>query len=234
MAKNNGSIPDSFPSVKEAYDVVDDLSSWEFVDPSLSEDDEDLYSFTDEEDDDVIEDELTSKNGKEEEEVGSESPPDVISVESLSVSPPQLTLTVDVCYDDQEEEVDDEDDDDEDDEDGFGLDDELVPWMLKDRFGRQRIRKMGKRGGSRVNKSKRGPYFYNRPGCVWVLTKKISPIAIALLKGMLYMGVLNGGQQPMKGASVRRRPFRIPREMSGLLSTKSRNAKAMFKAMEAC
>ncbi|CAA2989756.1 Hypothetical predicted protein [Olea europaea subsp. europaea] len=167
MLSKTATIMGSFSSVEEeAYDVVDDLSSWEFVDLSFSEDDEqeDLCSLTD--------DEMTSKNGKEEEdqEEGSESLGDVISVESLSVSPPQLTLTTaDVCCDDhdQEEEAHDDDEEDMDDEDGFGLDDELVPWMLKDRFGRQRIRKMGKRGSSRVNKSKRGPYFYNRPGAVY-------------------------------------------------------------------
>ncbi|CAI9769855.1 unnamed protein product [Fraxinus pennsylvanica] len=167
MVKNNGSNMGSFSSVEEeeAYDVVDDLSSWEFVDTSLSEDgeQEDFCS--------SIDDEMTSKIGKEEEEEqeeGSESPGVVISLESLSVSPPQLTLTTaDVCYDGHNQEEDVDEDEDMDDEDGFGLDDELVPWMLKDRFGRQRIRKMGKRGGSRVNKSKRGPYFYNRPGAVY-------------------------------------------------------------------
>ncbi|KAK7356977.1 hypothetical protein VNO80_16258 [Phaseolus coccineus] len=37
-------------------------------------------------------------------------------------------------------------DEDDDDDDGYGLDDELVPWMVSNnKFGRQRMRKLGKR-----------------------------------------------------------------------------------------
>ncbi|CAA2979918.1 Hypothetical predicted protein [Olea europaea subsp. europaea] len=75
-------------------------------------------------------------------------------MESLLVSPSQLTLTtVDVCYDDDHHHEEEVHNDDVDDEDGFGMDDELVPWMLKERFERQRIKKMGKMDGYRVNKS---------------------------------------------------------------------------------
>lgn len=49
----------------------------------------------------------------------------------------------------------------------YDLDDELVPKNVIDRFGRQRIRKLGKRAFSKMNKAKKLPYAYNRPGCVY-------------------------------------------------------------------
>ncbi|KAK9904559.1 hypothetical protein M0R45_000641 [Rubus argutus] len=55
--------------------------------------------------------------------------------------------------------LDDHDDDDEgEDDDGYGLDDELVPWSVSDKFSRERMRKSGKR--------KRSPYLIVRPGCI--------------------------------------------------------------------
>ncbi|QCD88591.1 uncharacterized protein LOC114168593 [Vigna unguiculata] len=65
--------------------------------------------------------------------------------------------------------VDDGDDDDEDendDDDEYGLDDELVPWTVSNKFGRQRMRKLGKRAFSKMHSSKKSPYLFVRPGCV--------------------------------------------------------------------
>lgn len=55
---------------------------------------------------------------------------------------------------------------DTDDYDGYDLDDELVPWSVNAKFGRQRMRKLGKRAFSKMNNSKRSPYLFVRPGCV--------------------------------------------------------------------
>ncbi|XP_004507487.1 uncharacterized protein [Cicer arietinum] len=59
----------------------------------------------------------------------------------------------------------DEDVDDVDDDDG-DLDDELVPWDIGNKLGRQRMRKLGKREFTKMNNSKRSPYLFVRPGCV--------------------------------------------------------------------
>ncbi|KAK4284773.1 hypothetical protein QN277_001556 [Acacia crassicarpa] len=55
---------------------------------------------------------------------------------------------------------------DTDDYDGYDLDDELVPWSVNAKFGRQRMRKLGKRGFSKMNNSKKSPYLFVRAGCV--------------------------------------------------------------------
>ncbi|PON80785.1 hypothetical protein PanWU01x14_003410 [Parasponia andersonii] len=61
----------------------------------------------------------------------------------------------------------DEDEDDDDDEGLYGLNDELVPWSVSDKFGgRQRMRKLGKRGFTKMFNSKRSPYLFVRPGVV--------------------------------------------------------------------
>lgn len=65
-----------------------------------------------------------------------------------------------VSHDDDESEEDDEDDGDDD------LDDELVPWDIGNKLGRQRMRKLGKRVSSKMNNSKRSPILFVRPGCV--------------------------------------------------------------------
>ncbi|MCE3049537.1 hypothetical protein HAX54_045125 [Datura stramonium] len=147
----------------EAHDVFEDLSSWEFVNPSDDEQ-EDSYSFSDHTDDDGS-DELMSKED-DPCEIGSPSS----DISMVSPSPVQ-TMGALVCHvgfdyhdsshDDMEEEEGEEEEDYDDD-----LDDELVPNWLSDKFGRQRIRKLGKRACSRMNKSKKGPYIFNRPGCV--------------------------------------------------------------------
>jgi len=65
-----------------------------------------------------------------------------------------------VNHDDDESEDDDEDEGDDD------LDDELVPWDIGNKLGRQRMRKLGKRVSSKMNNSKRSPNLFVRPGCV--------------------------------------------------------------------
>jgi len=60
----------------------------------------------------------------------------------------------------------DDSDDDDDCDGGYDVDDELVPWEVKDRFGRQRMRKLGKRAFAKMTKSKKSAYIYTRPGCV--------------------------------------------------------------------
>ncbi|KAK7335210.1 hypothetical protein VNO80_26987 [Phaseolus coccineus] len=57
-------------------------------------------------------------------------------------------------------------DDGDEDDDGYGFDDELVPWMVSNKFGRQRMRKLGKRVFSKMHNSKKSPYLFVRPGCV--------------------------------------------------------------------
>ncbi|KAL6517336.1 hypothetical protein OROMI_033037 [Orobanche minor] len=175
MEKSGGSNP------AERYDDVD-LSTWEFVNASLS-DDEDLYSF---DGDDVISgcDGITGGDNPVAEPVQDEhdgeraargfvSPCDVVSIQSMSVSPPmtlpvEMTLNYHICqhggdiYD-----GDDVHDANDDDDDGGDYDDELMPWRLKDKFGKHRIKKLGKRGGPKLNKSKRMPFNYNRPGCLY-------------------------------------------------------------------
>ncbi|XP_059448426.1 uncharacterized protein LOC132179685 [Corylus avellana] len=65
-----------------------------------------------------------------------------------------------------EEQYDEDDEDDDNGDDGRDLDDELVPWAVSDKVGRQRMRKLGKRVFSKMNTSKRSPYLFVRPGCV--------------------------------------------------------------------
>ena len=59
-----------------------------------------------------------------------------------------------------------DDDDDDEGDDGYGLDDELVPWSVGDKFGRERMRKLGKRTFAKMQNSKRSPHLVVRPGCV--------------------------------------------------------------------
>ncbi|KAL3614028.1 hypothetical protein CASFOL_042102 [Castilleja foliolosa] len=159
-ASSMGKISGSASS--ERYDEVD-LSTWELVNASQS-DDEDLYSF---DGDDII---SAGESPQEEyQDAGSAreviSAVSVISIQPMSVSPP-MTLPVEMTLNNHVYHGDDDVDDDEDDDDG-DYDDELVPWKLKGRFGKQRIMKLGKRGGSKPNKSKKMPIYYNRPGCLY-------------------------------------------------------------------
>ncbi|XVF01042.1 hypothetical protein REPUB_Repub04eG0053500 [Reevesia pubescens] len=61
---------------------------------------------------------------------------------------------------------DDEEDVDDNDDDVYDLDDELVPRGLTGKFGRQRMRKLGKRAFAKMHTSKKSPFLYVKPGCV--------------------------------------------------------------------
>ncbi|KAK4424113.1 hypothetical protein Salat_1604700 [Sesamum alatum] len=152
----------------------EDLSSWEFVDAPLS-DDEDIYSL---DRDDVIPKDTRVEYEEEVDEDARDSgrPLDgVISVESLS-SPPMTSLA-DVArhdmhhdgghvYDDDDVHHDNEEEEDVYDDD----DDELLTWKPMWRLEKRRIKKNGWRrngGGPKLRKSKKLPYYYNRPGYLY-------------------------------------------------------------------
>ncbi|KAI5673180.1 hypothetical protein M9H77_13544 [Catharanthus roseus] len=186
MANRSSSI-ESFVEYDD-YDMVvlDDLSTWEFIDPSSSDDDvEDLddFSFPEE----TPSDDAVSEPKEDEEPLEFGSPSSDISMQSLlnELGPPIIDrVYVDqvqdddngdgedamrtVDYDQYDHEYDYDEEYDEDDcyDDDYDLDDELVPLRVSNKFGRQRIRKLGKRACPRMNSSKKLPYHYNRPGCV--------------------------------------------------------------------
>lgn len=170
------------------------LSAWELVNASQS-DDEDLYSYDSEEanspadsvsDDDLEPIPAEDDDGESDVDVDEDAPTprdfvsasDVLAIQAMSVSPP-MTLPVGMTFnyvvrDYAEEYCDDgvvkdaESGGDDDDVDDYDFDDELVPWKLKGRFGKQRItkmgiRKMGQRGGPKLT-AKKLPYYVNMPG----------------------------------------------------------------------
>ncbi|KAL1554326.1 hypothetical protein AAHA92_14896 [Salvia divinorum] len=182
-------------STTEVCGVGDEvLSAWELVNESQS-DDEDLYSYDSEEAnstaDSVSDDDLEPVPAEDDDDekdvdVDEDAPAprdfvsasDVIAIQEMSVSPP-MTLPVAVTlnyvardyaedYCDDGSVKDAEGGDDDDDVEDYDFDDELVPWKLKGRFGKQRIskmgiRKMGQRGGPKLT-AKKLPYYVNRPG----------------------------------------------------------------------
>lgn len=182
-------IGESIPT--EACSGEEGLSTWELVNAAHS-DDEDLYSYDsddavstgddlepilDEEDDDDDDDDVDVDEDAPAPR-GFLSPGDIIAIQAMSISPPMnfpVEMARDYVAHDYAQEyyvdgdvngVDDEDDEDVDDD--YDVDDELVPWKLKGRFGKQRIvkmgvRKMGQRGGPKLT-SKKLPYYDNRPG----------------------------------------------------------------------
>ncbi|CAA0807656.1 Unknown protein [Striga hermonthica] len=184
LSKTASSTGRSDGSTTAAWCDDVDLSTWELVSASQS-DDEDLYSFDGDDvagegdgDGDGDGDDVIVAEGVEAEPdldpIRSEhvlvTPCDVVAVQSLSASPPmtlpvEMTLYDHACLGDGDGDVNDEDDDD----DGYDYDDELVPWQLKGRFGKERLRKLGKRGGPNPNKSKtkRMAFSYKRPGCLY-------------------------------------------------------------------
>lgn len=159
----------------EVFGAFDEgLSAWELVNAAQS-DDEDLYSYDSDgviSGSDGVTDDEPESNPDREEDVDADA---VISIQALSVSPPTafpVELTFNYAVRDCAEGYDDDvlrdvDDDDEDDDNqyDYDVDDELVPWKLKDRFGKQRIKKMGKKAGPKLKKAKQLPYYNNRPGC---------------------------------------------------------------------
>ncbi|XP_051147028.1 uncharacterized protein LOC127262408 [Andrographis paniculata] len=184
MAKTGGSGPAAY-----RCDISDDdLSVWEFVNSSMS-DDEDVFSFdgddvisngdgaTDDESDPEQEQEpqLMAEEGADEEEEEGKArtsrdcvkPKVIYSITCLSVSPRTVFPVEMMPGRVGDERDDDDDDDDEHGLDDYDIDDELVPWKLKNMLGKQRIRKMGKKGGPKHSKSKKLPYNHNRPGCLY-------------------------------------------------------------------
>lgn len=175
---NSGKVAGSEAEIDE-YDFVEDLSSWEFVIPSDDDDDHEAYSFNGEEleDDDVeigIEPEgtLGEIGLKQDESYLLGSPSSDVSMGSPS--PSQITVLLDVAsagltdykndYDiDNEEEEEDEEYDDDD----YDLDEELVPYCARNKLVKQRMKKLSKMTCPRMNKPKRLPYYYNKPGAMW-------------------------------------------------------------------
>ncbi|GMN55750.1 hypothetical protein TIFTF001_024876 [Ficus carica] len=88
------------------------------------------------------------------------------------IEPPQVLHFLNHGHHDRHADHDDHEDDDDgygdhdDGDDAYGLDDELVPWSVGGKFGRQRMRKLGKRGFPKMYNSKRSPYLFMRPGVV--------------------------------------------------------------------
>ncbi|KAG2703310.1 hypothetical protein I3843_06G124800 [Carya illinoinensis] len=156
------------------------LSHWEFVNASDAESErEELEEETEEDKEDHIVDGIVS--------LGSEiSMPICLRVEQIETHDDDIDDDVDAdgkCdgghysygrgYDgdaghveEQFEDEDEENDDDHDGDDGYDLDDELVPWNVCNKIGRQRMRKLGKREFPKMYNSKRSPYLFVRPGCV--------------------------------------------------------------------
>ncbi|GFY94975.1 hypothetical protein Acr_10g0003600 [Actinidia rufa] len=147
-----------------------DLSSWEIIDQS---DDED-FSFDDDDGDLYLLESLSS-------DLSDRSSPhdlidqitnhenDVRDVEDVSIDENCGYGDYNVDYD-VENGFDVDDDDEEEEEDyEYDVDDELVPRSVSDRFGGQRLRKLGKRAFPKMNSPRKLPcYYYNRPGGVHV------------------------------------------------------------------
>ncbi|XP_059653742.1 uncharacterized protein LOC132300594 [Cornus florida] len=153
----------SSPSTHSLLDVDVDvdvdgdlLSAWEIIDPS----DDEVYSFDDDDGFGFFSPDLSAKSLPDHlvsDHHDDDGVPDVVVKDEPIIEQYKVDVDVDVDVDDS---------DDDDDDDGYELDDELVPKCVSDRFGRQRLRKLGKRAYPKMNKSKRLPYYYNRPGCV--------------------------------------------------------------------
>ncbi|KAM7475058.1 hypothetical protein LguiB_022301 [Lonicera macranthoides] len=143
----------------------DDLSSWEIINPS---DDDSTYSFdsstSDNENDDVVDDhQIVDLESKGIDSFGSPS----LVLDPCEPVPVVAVVVESISNDYYEEEYEDEDgdgDDEEEEEEECDLDDELVPKWVNDRFGRQRMRKFGKKAYPKINKSKKSAYYYHRPG----------------------------------------------------------------------
>lgn len=151
------------------------LSHWELLNASDADSDKEQEQEQEEEE---IEDSIGNEIGS----LGSEiSLPGYVN--DAQIETPQVDLHDDggdVKYDggyygygygdgghgEEQYDDDDEDEDDDNGDDGCDLDDELVPWDVSDKVGRQRMRKLGKRVFSKMNNSKRSPYLFVRPGCV--------------------------------------------------------------------
>ncbi|KAH0977269.1 hypothetical protein GBA52_026988 [Prunus armeniaca] len=170
-----------FLQIGEEEDYVG-LSHWEFVDASDA-DSEEKHHHNHHSDSEQQEDKDEEANGSDGLSIGpssfsssisSTSPPIAVPVGAHSHRRPHLVRFLDVGlnlkprhdFDGGDEDEGHGNDGDDDDDDGYGLDDELVPWSVGDKFGRQRMRKLGKRTFPKMNNSKRSPYLLVRPGCV--------------------------------------------------------------------
>ncbi|XP_058213239.1 zinc-regulated protein 8-like [Rhododendron vialii] len=144
-----------------------DLSSWEVVNPSSSSDIE-TFSFDSDSDSDE-EDENTyalDSTSSEQDLIDHHQSIESTDVRVVSIDEPS-------GYDDYNDygngnydcDV-NEDEEDYDHDDDY--DDELVPRSFSDRFGKQRLMKLGKRAcNPKMSNPKKLPcYFYNRPGGV--------------------------------------------------------------------
>ena len=138
----------------EEEEVDLELSNWEFVCPSDADSEESNKAQQCEE---IDEEDENGDNGSGFSPLG-----DPIEAHDVHFD--------DYGYGDDydEEDGDDRDNGFDDDDDGlYGLNDELVPWSVSDKFGgRQRMRKLGKRGFTKMFNSKRSPYLFVRPGVV--------------------------------------------------------------------
>ncbi|XP_041016284.1 protein bfr2-like [Juglans microcarpa x Juglans regia] len=183
MAKNSGASSASSSSME--YLLMEDLdfiqveeqglSHWEFVNASDAESDrEELEEETEEDKENHIVDGIDS--------LGSEiSTPICLRIEQIETHDDDVDVDRkcnggyysygrgydgDSGYVEKQFEDEDENDDDHDGDDEYGLDDELVPWNVSNKIGRQRMRKLGKREFPKMYNSKRSPYLFVRPGCV--------------------------------------------------------------------
>ncbi|CAM8935306.1 hypothetical protein QQ045_014744 [Rhodiola kirilowii] len=136
-----------------------EITDWEFVNDSDVSDDDFVDVISDDESvkSSII---LSVYGAKEDEEF--ESGVSALAVVGIITS---LGGVADrESRDPAEEEAEEEDAEDYNDRDD--LDDELVPWSVSDRFGRERMRKLGNRAYAKMNKTKKFAYALNRPGCV--------------------------------------------------------------------
>lgn len=161
-------------SSEHSLEKNNDLSHWEFVNPS------------DADSDDVIIDNLSLKSFQDGLLVSRRSPlsSSRSSPEDNQTKKPQLVV-IDQdrfvgCFDKPVLYNDDEEDDDDEgykyyvglnygdyyDDGGDDLDDEHVPWYVSGKLGRQRMRTMGKRPLAKMQYSKKSPSLYMKPGCV--------------------------------------------------------------------
>lgn len=143
------------------------LSLWEFIDASDADSEEDRHFFEEEEpEEDRVHDDEANGSLSCLSSVPLPIPNGHDRIEGR-IDIHHLFPLVDLKSPDDYEDDDDEDEDDDDiGDDEYDLNDELVPWSVSGKFGRQRMRKLGKRAFPKMNNSKRSPYLFVRPGCV--------------------------------------------------------------------
>lgn len=163
-------------SSEDSLEENNDLSYWEFVNPSDADsDDFDNLSLDSFRNGLFVSwhSSLSSSRSTPGENQTEKSDLDVIVGDQLVGY-----LEKQVSYHEYEEEVEEEEEEkeckyaddkygDESDYDGGDdVDDELVPWSVSAKLGRQRMRKLGKRAFAKMHYSKKSPFLYMKPGCV--------------------------------------------------------------------